>query len=49
MKAYILSYHEGVVCNLLEIMLYHRTAVDSAEDKLIDLIDYIYRKLVALS
>ena len=49
MKSYICLYHEGVVCNLLEIMLFHRTAVDSADEKLIDLIDYIYRKLVWLT
>ena len=30
-------------------MLYHRTACNSADDVLVELIDYCYRKFVALT
>lgn len=42
-------YHEASVCNLLEVMLYHRTACVSSEDILVELIDYCYRKFVNLT
>jgi len=31
------------------VMLYHRTACESSEDALVELIDYCYRKFVALN
>ena len=37
------------MCNLLEVMLYHRTACVAAEDILVELIDYCYRKFVTLT
>jgi hypothetical protein len=48
MKAYILLYHEAVVCNLLEIMLFHKITCEAADDALLELIDYCYRKLIKL-
>jgi len=30
--------------NFLEVMLYHRTACEGADDTLVELIDYCYRK-----
>ena len=39
-------YHEAAIVNLLEVMLYHRTACESSEDALVELIDYCYRKFV---
>ncbi|KAL4477620.1 hypothetical protein ABPG74_002770 [Tetrahymena malaccensis] len=48
-RSYIAVYHEAVVCNLLEVIMFHRTAVDSADEFLIELIDYCYRKLVHLT
>lgn len=42
-------YHESSVCNLLEVMLYHRTACESSEDGLVELIDYCYRKFVNIT
>lgn len=42
-------YHESSVCNLLEVMLYHRTACESSEDGLVELIDYCYRKFVKMT
>lgn len=45
-RSYIAVYHEAVVCNMLEILLYHRTAVDESGEFLVDVVDYAYEKLV---
>ena len=42
-------YHEASITNLLEVLLYHRTACESSEDALVELIDYCYRKFIALT
>ena len=47
-KTYVLLYHEAVICNLLEIMLFHKVSCDAADDSLLELIDYCYRKLIKL-
>lgn len=36
-------FHESVLVNLLESVLFHRTAVDAADDYLLELVDYCYR------
>lgn len=41
-------YHEASIVNLLEVMLYHRTAAEGCDDALVELIDYCYRKFVTL-
>ena len=48
-KSYMCLYHEATIVNLLEVMLYHRTAVESSEDALVEVIDYCYRKFVELN
>jgi hypothetical protein len=48
-KAYMCLYHEATVVNLMEVMLYHRTACESSEDALVELIDYCYRRFVQLT
>ena len=47
-KSYMCMYHEAAIVNLLEVMLYHRTACESSEDALVELIDYCYRKFVEI-
>merc|ERR1712100_1001748 len=47
-KSYMCLYHEASVVNLLEVMLYHRTACESSEDALVEIVDYCYRKFVYL-
>ena len=42
-------YHEATVTNILECFLYHRTATETCEDALVELIDYCYRKFVAIT
>lgn len=48
-RSYICVYHEASICNLLEVLMYHRTAVSSDEDALVELIDYCYRKLLGVT
>jgi len=46
LRNYIPVYHEASCINLLECALYQMTSCDAAGDLIVDLIDYIYRKLV---
>tara|TARA_B110001450_G_C17629721_1_gene484708 strand:+ start:263 stop:619 length:357 start_codon:yes stop_codon:yes gene_type:complete len=48
-KSYLCLYHEASIVNLLEVMLYHRTACESSEDALVEVIDYCYRKFVNMT
>lgn len=48
-RAYIVVFHEAVICNLLEVIMYHRTAVENADNYLLELIDYCYRKFLGLT
>ena len=48
-KMYMGMYHESSVCNLLEVMMYHRTACESSEDGIVELIDYCYRLFVKMT
>lgn len=45
MKVYLSIYHESVVCNILEVLMFHRTAVDESGDFLIEIINYCYKKI----
>ena len=36
------------MCNFLEVLLFNRTACEAADDSLVELIDYCYRKFVRL-
>ena len=45
-RSYIAVYHEAVVANLLEILLYYNTAVMESGDLLVDVIDWAYDKMV---
>ena len=33
----------------MEVLLYHRTACEAADDTLVELIDYCYRKFAAMA
>ncbi len=41
-------YHEATLANLLETVLYHEAAAEAAEESMLDLGDYCYRKLSQL-
>lgn len=46
---YTVLYHEAIVVNLLETLLFHQEACQSAGDAIVDLIDFCYRKLTHLT
>lgn len=48
-KAYSALFQEAVIANFLQIILFHGEAVEAAEDMIVELIDYCYRKLVSLN
>eukprot|EP00397_Hematodinium_sp_SG-2012_P048327 GEMP01055321.1.p1 GENE.GEMP01055321.1~~GEMP01055321.1.p1 ORF type:complete len:497 (+),score=90.20 GEMP01055321.1:41-1492(+) len=48
LRNYIPLYHEASCINLLECSLFHATSAEAAGDAIVDLIDYIYRRLVYL-
>jgi len=48
-KVYSALFQEAVLANLLQIIFFHGEAVETAEDLIVELIDYCYRKLVALN
>lgn len=41
-------FHESVVVNLIETIMFHRTAIDAADDFLLELVDYSYRNIQKL-
>lgn len=41
-------YHEAVLVNLLEVLLFHDSAVSCLQDEIDELIDYCYRKMADL-
>ncbi|KAK3101721.1 hypothetical protein FSP39_005822 [Pinctada imbricata] len=45
---YMVLYHEATVVNLLETTMFFRETCEAAEDHIIDLVDYCYRKLTQL-
>jgi zinc finger MYND domain-containing protein 10 len=45
LKAYMVLYHEATLCNLLEVILYHQHACESADDSLLEMIDYCQRSI----
>lgn len=42
-------YHEATLINLLEVLLFHKHVVATGGEKLIDLVDYVARKLARLN
>lgn len=48
-RLYFILYHEATIINLLECLLFHKHIVAEMNDKLIELIDYIARKMIRLS
>lgn len=48
LRRYVPIYAEASLCSLIEMCLYHATACEVAGDALVDLIDYVYRKLTHL-
>ncbi|XP_051707576.2 zinc finger MYND domain-containing protein 10 isoform X3 [Oryctolagus cuniculus] len=45
---YMVVHHEASIINLLETVFFHREVCESAEDTVLDLVDYCHRKLALL-
>ncbi|XP_012323246.2 zinc finger MYND domain-containing protein 10 isoform X3 [Aotus nancymaae] len=45
---YMVIYHEASIINLLETVFFHKEVCESAEDTVLDLVDYCHRKLTLL-
>ncbi|KAK3579403.1 hypothetical protein CHS0354_029711 [Potamilus streckersoni] len=45
---YLILYHEGTVINLLETIFFYKETAETAEDCIMDLLDYCYRKLTEM-
>nr|XP_060487081.1 zinc finger MYND domain-containing protein 10 isoform X5 [Panthera onca] len=45
---YMVVHHEASIINLLETVFFHKEVCESAEDAVLDLIDYCHRKLTLL-
>jgi len=49
MRLYFVLYHEATLVNLLEVFLYHRHVCEAAGEKMMELVDYVGRKLARLN
>ncbi|XP_004615274.1 zinc finger MYND domain-containing protein 10 [Sorex araneus] len=45
---YMVVHHEASIINLLETVFFHKEVCESAEDSVLDLLDYCHRKLTLL-
>ena len=45
LKVYLALYHEAVILNILEVVMFHRTAIDESGEFLVEIIDYCYKKI----
>mmetsp|Transcript_20311 Transcript_20311/g.64900 ORF Transcript_20311/g.64900 Transcript_20311/m.64900 type:complete len:409 (+) Transcript_20311:599-1825(+) len=49
MRVYFVLYHEAVLLNLLEVLMYHQHAAEALEDEMVDLVDVCARKMTLLN
>lgn len=49
MRLYFILYHEATLINLLEVLFYHKHVCESGGEKMIEVVDYLGRKLVKLN
>lgn len=49
MRLYFILYHEATLVNLFEVFFYYKHVVEAAGDKMLDMVDYISRKLTRLN
>lgn len=49
MRLYFILYHEATLVNLFEVFFYYKHVIEAAGDKMLDMVDYICRKLTRLN
>lgn len=48
MRLYFILYHEATLVNLFEVFFYYKHVIEAAGEKMLDMVDYISRKLTRL-
>lgn len=49
MRLYFILYHEATLVNLFEVFLYYRHACEAGGEKMLEIVDYVGRKLTRLN
>lgn len=49
MRVYFILYHEATIVNMLEVFFYYKHFLEAGAEKLLDITDYLGRKLVRLN
>lgn len=49
MRLYFILYHEATLINMLEVFMYYKHAIEAGGEKMLELVDYLGRKLVLLN
>lgn len=49
MRLYFILYHEATLVNLLEVFLYYRHVCEAGGEKMLEIVDYVGRKLTRLN
>ena len=49
MRLYFILYHEATLINLFEVFLYYRHVCEAGGEKMLELVDYVSRKLARLN
>lgn len=49
MRLYFILYHEATLINLFEVLLFHKYVIEGAGEKMLELVDYVGRKLARLN
>ena len=48
MRVYFILYHEATLVNLMEVLLYHKHVCEAGGEKMLELVDYVARKVTRL-
>lgn len=48
-RVYFVLYHEATVVNLLEVLLYHKHVCEAGGERMLEMVDYVARKLTRLN
>lgn len=48
-RIYFVLYHEATVVNLLEVLLYHKHVCEAGGERMLEVVDYVARKLTRLN
>lgn len=49
MRIYFILYHEATIINLFELLLYHKHICEAGAERILELVDYIARKLTRIN